>query len=124
MTAMATRSKPSRAQAPDPDGAAMPCTAIEDAMNVLGRAWAGAVLQAMMSGAERFSDIRRAVHGITDAALTTRLKELCERGLAERTVEPGPPVSVRYTLTRAGRDTAPILDAIRAYAADHRDRLR
>jgi len=105
MTAMATRSKPSRAQAPDPDGAAMPCTAIEDAMNVLGRAWAGAVLQAMMSGAERFSDIRRAVHGITDAALTTRL-------------------SVRYTLTRAGRDTAPILDAIRAYAADHRDRLR
>ncbi len=92
-------------------------------MGVLGRAWAGAVLQAMMGGAERFSDIRRAAPGITDAALNTRLKEFCERGLAERTVEPGPPVSVRYTLTRAGRDTAPVLDAVRAYAERHRDLL-
>lgn len=99
------------------------CPMIESAMNVLGRAWAGAVLQAMLSDAERFSEIRRAIPGITDAALTTRLRELCERGLAERTVEPGPPVAVRYTLTVAGRDTAPVLDALRAFADAHGDVL-
>jgi len=96
---------------------------IESAMGVLGRAWAGAVLQAMLGGSERFSEIRRAIPGITDAALTTRLKELCERGLAERAVEPGPPVVVRYTLTGAGRDTAPVLDALRAFADRHGDLL-
>lgn len=101
-----------------------PCHLIETAMGVLGRAWAGAVLEAMMNGAERFSDIRRAVDGITDAVLTTRLRELCERGLAERTVDPGPPVSVRYTLTPAGRDTQPILDAIAAFGTRYHHLLR
>lgn len=100
------------------------CPMIETAMGVLGRAWAGAVLQAMHGGAERFSEIRRAIPGITDAALNTRLKELCERGLCARAVEPGPPVSVRYTLTAAGRDTRPVLDALAAYADAHGDLLR
>ncbi len=99
------------------------CPQIESAMAVLGRAWAGAVLQAMLSGAERFSEIGRAIPGITDAALTNRLKELCERGLAERAVEPGPPVVVRYTLTPAGRDVEPVLDALQVFADRHGDLL-
>lgn len=96
---------------------------IETAVGVLGRAWAGAVLEAMMGGAERFSDIRRAVGTITDAALTTRLRELCDRGLVVRTVEAGPPTLVRYHLTDAGRDTKPVLDALRTFGERHRDLL-
>lgn len=96
---------------------------IEAAMAVLGRAWAGAVLQAMMDGAARFSEIRRAVPGITDAALNNRLKDLCERGFAEREVEAGPPIVVRYALTEAGRDARPVLDALRAFAYAHHEVL-
>lgn len=88
-------------------------------MGILGRAWAGAVVEAMLNGKERFSDIARAVPGVTDGVLSARLKELCSRGLAERRVEPGPPVSVSYHLTDAGRDVAPVLDAVRAYGAAH-----
>ncbi len=99
------------------------CGLVEAAMAVLGRAWAGAVLEAMMGGAERFSEIRRAVPNITDTVLTNRLRELCDRGFAERTVEPGPPVVVRYTLTEAGRDTAPVLAAVRAFGDRHRGLL-
>lgn len=100
------------------------CTTIEDAMAVLGRAWAGAVIEAMLAGAERFSDISRAVDGVTDGVLTTRLRELCDRGIVERTVEPGPPTVVHYRLTDVGRDVAPILDAVRAFAGRHGDVLR
>ncbi len=95
------------------------CSVLEDVMGVLGRAWAGAVIQAMLDGSRRFSDIARAVPGVTDAVLSARLKELCARGLAERHVGPGPPVSVSYELTAAGRDVAPVLDAVRAYGAAH-----
>lgn len=95
------------------------CQPIETAMSLLGRRWAGAVVQSMLSGAERFSDIRRSIPNVTDAVLTTRLKELCDRGFAERHVSEGSPVCVTYTLTDAGRDLAPVLEAISAYGTKH-----
>jgi DNA-binding HxlR family transcriptional regulator len=99
--------------------AAGECSMIEDVMGILGRAWAGAVIQALLDGNERFNDIARAIPGVTDGMLSSRLRELCARGLVERSVEPGPPVSVTYVLTAAGRDVAPVLDAVRAYGRGH-----
>ena len=103
--------------------AANPCQPIETAMSLLGRRWAGAVIQTMLDGAERFSDIRRGVPGVTDAVLTTRLKELCERGFAERHVTDGTPVCVSYTLTSAGKDLAPVLAVISDYGTKHHELL-
>ncbi|QQS01560.1 MAG: helix-turn-helix transcriptional regulator [Austwickia sp.] len=91
------------------------CAGVERVLAVLGRAWAGAVVLALLGGAERFSDIARAVPGVTDAVLSARLKELCARGLAVREVAPGPPVAVRYRPTDAGRALAPMLREMEAY---------
>lgn len=95
------------------------CDAVHRALALLGRAWAGAVLWALLEEAERFTDVRAAVPGISDAVLTARLRELCDHGLVERHVEPGPPVAVRYLLTDAGRATRPVLEALRDYARSH-----
>lgn len=95
------------------------CDAVHRALVLLGRAWAGAVLWAMLDGAERFTEVRAAVAGISDAVLTARLRELCDHGLVERVVEPGPPVAVRYLLTDAGRATRPVLETLRDFARDH-----
>jgi len=99
--------------------AAVPCSLVESVMGVLGRAWAGAVLEAMLAGHTRFTEIARAVGGATDGVLSTRLKELCAHGLVERIVDPGPPVGVTYRLTDAGRDVAPVLEAIRTFGQAH-----
>jgi len=88
------------------------CAAVERALQVFGRAWAAAVLAAMLAGAQRFSEIARQTGGVSDAVLSARLRELCAGGFAERVVEPGPPVVVRYLLTDAGRATAPVLAAL------------
>ena len=98
---------------------AVECSVIEGVMGILGRAWAGAVIQAIRDGNERFNDIARAIPNVTDGMLSARLRELCARGLVERVVEPGPPVVVTYRLTDAGRDVSPVLDAVRAYGAAH-----
>ena len=95
------------------------CTGIARVMGLLGRAWAGAVLWALHGGAERYAAIREAVPGVSDAVLAARLKELCEHGLVERLVEPGPPVRVRYHLTPAGRDTRRLLGELHRYAQRH-----
>jgi DNA-binding HxlR family transcriptional regulator len=95
------------------------CDAVHRALALLGRAWAGAVLWAMLDGAERFTEVRAAVPGISDAVLTARLRELCDHGLVERQVSPGPPVAVRYLLTDAGRGTRALLEALRDFARQH-----
>lgn len=105
-----------------PDGPQ--CTVIEDVMGVLGRAWAGAVLQAALGGAERFSEFKRQVPGVSDAVLSTRLRELTERGFFVREVDPGPPTAVRYTMTDIGREVEPVLSAAVAFAALHPGAVR
>jgi DNA-binding HxlR family transcriptional regulator len=100
------------------------CDAVHRALALLGRAWAGAVLWAMLHGAERFTEVRAAVPGISDAVLTARLRELCDHGLVQRQVTPGPPVAVRYLLTDAGRGTRPVLEALLDFARQHPDELR
>lgn len=96
-----------------------PCEPFEAAMRLLGRRWTGGVVRAMLRGAGRFGEIRAAVPGITDAVLTTRLRELCAAGLATREVSDGPPVLVEYRLTPAGRDLRPVLNAVERYGAKH-----
>lgn len=93
-------------------------------MRLLSRRWAGAVVRAMLNGASRFSEIRASLPGITDAVLSTRLRELCTLGLATREVTSTSPVQVRYELTRAGRDLRPLLTAIEKYGAKHERLLR
>jgi DNA-binding HxlR family transcriptional regulator len=100
-----------------------PCEPFEAAMRLLGRRWNGGVVRALLGGARRFGEIRAAVPGITDAVLTTRLRELCAAGLAVRQVTDGPPVLVEYLLTPAGRDLRPVLNAVERYGAKHHDLL-
>ena len=83
------------------------CSVIEGVMGILGRAWAGAVIQAIRDGNERFNDIARAIPGVTDGMLSARLRELCARGLVERLVVPGPPVQVELPAHRRRRGRRP-----------------
>ncbi len=114
--------QPSRA------GAAAPvvddCPAYDAAMALLGRRWAGAVIRVLLDGARRFGDLRRELPGVTDAVLTTRLRELCDAGFVTRTVRPGPPVAVVYDLTAAGRDLRPVIAAIEDFGRTHLELLR
>jgi DNA-binding HxlR family transcriptional regulator len=53
---------------------------------------------------------------LSDRLLSERMKELEARGLVRRTVDPGPPVRVRYGLTKMGTELAPALGAVKAWA--------
>ncbi len=95
------------------------CEAVHRVLSLLGRAWAGPVLWAVLGGARRYSEVAAALPGVSDAVLATRLRDLCDHGLLERVVEPGPPVSVHYVPTEPGRDSRRVLRALRDYAGRH-----
>jgi DNA-binding HxlR family transcriptional regulator len=89
------------------------------AFDLLGKRWTGVLLGTLRGGPVGFRALARAVPGISDSVLSDRLSELTEAGLVARTVEAGPPVSVTYTLTPAGRALLPALEQIRRWAEHH-----
>jgi DNA-binding HxlR family transcriptional regulator len=93
--------------------------ALMRAFDLLGRRWTGVVLGTLSGGPAGFRALTRAVAGISDSMLSDRLVALTGAGLVTRTVDDGPPVSVTYVLTDAGRALLPALEQISRWAAEH-----
>jgi DNA-binding HxlR family transcriptional regulator len=84
-----------------------------------GKRWSGVVLASLAGGPAGFSELARSVNGISDSVLSDRLSELAGAGLLQRTVDPGPPITVSYALTPAGEALAPALEALATWASDN-----
>ena len=93
--------------------------ALVRAFDLLGKRWTGVVLGTLSGGPVGFRALARAVEGISDSMLSERLGELCNAGLVTRTVRDGPPLSVTYELTDAGRALLPALGQITRWAEKH-----
>ncbi len=92
------------------------CPRFHRAATIVGRRWSGAVLRVLLDGATHFSEIARAIPGISDKMLSERLKELEAEGIVSRVVQPTTPVSIEYHLTQMGQALRPVMDGLGAWA--------
>jgi DNA-binding HxlR family transcriptional regulator len=117
---MAAPTRPSRRKPRAADAAcARADAALVRAFDLLGKRWTGVVLGTLSGGPAGFRALARAVEGISDSVLADRLGELSDAGLVVRTVTQGPPLSVTYALTDAGRALLPALEQITRWAEHH-----
>lgn len=86
------------------------------ALDRIGDKWTTLVTGALSSGTLRFSELRRAIPGVSQKMLTQTLRSLERDGLVERVQYPTIPPRVEYTLTRLGRGLEDLHAAIRAWA--------
>jgi DNA-binding HxlR family transcriptional regulator len=94
------------------------CPYYHQAVELLGKRWTGAIVDALLSGPRRFSSIAQAIPQISDRLLSMRLRELEAEGIVERDVLDGSPVRVEYGLTSKGAALEPAIGALRAWARD------
>jgi DNA-binding HxlR family transcriptional regulator len=92
------------------------CPYYHEAVEMVGKRWTGAILSVLMDGPLRFSEIAQAVPELSDRLLSERMKELERRGVVERTVHPGPPLRVEYSLSQMGRELEPALSELQHWA--------
>ena len=92
------------------------CPFYHRAVELIGRRWTGAIVRALLGGADRFSDLVAAIPGLSDRLLSERLKELEAEGIVLRTVVPETPVRIHYHLTDKGRALASVVDALSDWA--------
>ena len=93
------------------------CPRLHEAVELVGKRWSGAIVSVLLDGGPmRFSEIGGAVPHLSDRLLSERMKELEARGIVERHVRDGAPARVEYRLTDMGRELAPALRELRAWA--------
>ncbi len=92
------------------------CPRFHQAIELVGKRWTGAIIQALMGGPSRYSWLLDAVPGLRDRLLSERLKELEAEGIVTRRVYPDTPVRVEYALSAKGRDLQRVLVEMHRWA--------
>jgi|ERR1700730_6185264 len=92
---------------------------VETTFRIIGGRWKAAVLDHLFRGAKRFSELKRAVTGISQRALAQQLRQLQSTGIVERTVYPDSPPRVVYAITPLGQSLRPLLEAMCHWGKSH-----
>jgi len=92
------------------------CQVYQQAIELVGRRWTGAIVTVLLDSPRRFCEIAAAVPDLSDRLLAQRLRELEDRGMIERIPCPERASTVRYGLLPMGRELAPALEALGVWA--------
>ncbi|MGI0029168.1 MAG: winged helix-turn-helix transcriptional regulator [Nitrososphaera sp.] len=85
------------------------CDAVSTS-EILGRKWTLRILATMNSTqAMRFTELKRALPGVSGTMLSKRLSELERQGVITKKIHGSVPPRVEYTLTESARDLVRIL---------------
>ncbi len=92
------------------------CPYFHKGIELIGKRWTGCIIDALMDGPRRFSELLEAVPGLYDRLLSERLKELEAEEVVRRRVYPETPVRIEYELTPKGRDLERAVSEVRRWA--------
>lgn len=100
------------------------CPAVREVLNRVGDKWSVQIVDLLGERSMRFSELRRAIEGISQRMLTLTLRGLERDGLVTRTVFPEIPPRVDYELTRLGKTLLDPISALAEWAAENRTSIQ
>jgi DNA-binding HxlR family transcriptional regulator len=92
---------------------------VETTARIVGGRWKAAVLEQLFQGTKRFSELKRAVRGISQRTLSQQLRDLQSTGIVERTVYADSPPRVIYEITPLGKSLGPLLETMCHWGKSH-----
>lgn len=95
------------------------CQKISQVLARVGEKWSILIIMFLAEKPRRFTEIKRAINGISQRMLTLCLRGLERDGLIKRTVIAVMPPHVEYELTPLGRSLTNPVVALGTWANDH-----
>ncbi len=96
----------------------MAASGIEKAFRMLEGRWKMVIIFHLFDRSTlRFSELERAIPGVSQKMLIQQLRELERDGIVARKIYPQVPPKVEYSLTNWGKAMCPALDALLEWAA-------
>ena len=105
--------------ADDPSLQSAGCKNVAPVLNRVGDKWSMLIVMILANGPRRFSELKRAIDGISQRMLTLSLRGLERDGLLTRTVTPTIPPRVDYELTELGISLRTPGKALGDWAIEH-----
>ncbi len=96
---------------------------LRDVLDRVGDKWSVLIMALLVNGPRRYSQLRRAIDGISQRMLTLTLRGLERDGLVFREVTPTAPPRVDYSLTPVGRTLSMKASELIAWAEEHREHI-
>ncbi|PSR53484.1 transcriptional regulator [Adhaeribacter arboris] len=97
--------------------------AVKDALYVLNGKWKLPLILVLSEGPQRFNEIQRTLGDITPKILAKELRDLEQNDFVERKVFATTPVTVTYELTPYSKSLDRVLDELRDWGLQHRQRI-
>ncbi|WP_316830784.1 helix-turn-helix domain-containing protein [Pedobacter aquatilis] len=97
--------------------------AVKDALYVLNGKWKLPLILSLKDGPMRFNEIQKSLGEITPKILSKELKELELNEFVVRKVFSTTPVTVTYELTEYSATLDKVIDELRNWGMQHRERL-
>jgi DNA-binding HxlR family transcriptional regulator len=94
---------------------------LRDILDRVGDKWSVLVMALLGNGPRRYSELRRAIDGISQRMLTLTLRGLQRDGLITRTVTPSTPPQVHYALTPVGQTLSIEVSSLMRWSERHRE---
>ena len=95
------------------------CKNVAPVLNRVGDKWSMMIVMMLAGGSMRFSELKRAIDGISQRMLTLSLRGLERDGLVSRHVTPTIPPRVDYELTELGNSLREPVKALGDWAIEH-----
>jgi DNA-binding HxlR family transcriptional regulator len=97
---------------------------VREVLDRIGDKWSVLVVALLGDGPKRFSELRRAIEGISQRMLTLTLRGLERDGLVTRTVYPTIPPRVDYELASLGKTLVEPIMILHNWAARNRSAIQ
>ena len=88
-------------------------------LDLVADKWSVLIVRCLSDGTRRFSQVRRAIGGISQKALTSTLRGLERDGIVSRRLYASVPPKVEYSLTELGRSLIRLVSGICDWAEGH-----
>jgi DNA-binding HxlR family transcriptional regulator len=92
---------------------------IDNTFKIIGKKFTVHILRNMQFGQSRFNEFLDSIEGMNPKTLSARLREMEKNGIIERSVFPGTPVKIEYTITKKGKALKPILEQMAAFSMQY-----
>jgi len=93
---------------------------IDNTFKIIGKKFTVHILRNMTQLSQsRFNEFLDSIEGINPKTLSARLREMEKNGIIERSVFPGTPVKIEYTITTKGKALKPILEQMAAFSMQY-----
>lgn len=99
-----------------------PCP-VETTLMLISDRWKVLILRDLLDGTRRFGELKKSIGNVSQKVLTSQLRQMEESGLLVRKVYAEVPPRVEYTLTELGYSLRPILDAMKVWGLEYKQKV-